>query len=83
MPIHISAIPASMSARSSAFAFRFFSLNIIAPLANDIITELRRTRDTTEIIDPGSWSEVRYAKSAVHMNMDIRGMAQLQWNGVP
>lgn len=49
---------------------------------NEMITELLRTRDTTEIIESGSLSEEKYAKSARQMNMDIRGIAQLHLNGV-
>ena len=45
-------------------------------------TELRRTRDTTEIIDEGSFNDVRYAKSPIHMNIEINGIAQLHLNGV-
>ena len=48
----------------------------------DMITELRRTRDTTEIMESGSLSDVKYAKSPMHMNMEMSGIAQLQWNGV-
>lgn len=51
-------IPSSMRMRSMAFARRFLSLKMIAPQANDMITELRRTRETTEIMEPESWSEV-------------------------
>ena len=65
-----------------AFARRLRSLNMMAPHANEIITELRLTKDTTEIIDSGSLREVKYAKSPMHMNMDISGMAQLHLNGV-
>lgn len=78
----MNAIPSNISTRSNAFARRFLSLNIIAPHAKDIITELRRTSDTTEIIESGSLSDVKYAKSAIHMNMDMRGIAQLHLNGV-
>ena len=60
----------------------FLSLNMMTPQMKDMMTELRRTRDTTEIIDEGSFRDVKYAKSPMHMNMDISGMAQLQWNGV-
>ena len=49
---------------------------------NDMITELRRTSETTEIIESGSLNEVKYAKSPRHMNMEISGMAQLHRNGV-
>lgn len=75
-------IPMSMKARSSALALRFFSLNRTAPHMNEIITELLLTRETTEIIESGWLSAVKYAKSAAEMNMDINGIAQLQWNGV-
>lgn len=78
----MNAIPANISTRSSAFAFRFLSLNIIAPHAKDIITELRLTSDTTDIIESGSLRDVKYAKSPMHMNMEISGIAQLHLNGV-
>ena len=79
----MNAIPSRMSARSKTFVFIFLSLNIITPQMNDIITELRRTSETTEIIDPASLSEVKYAKSPIHINMDINGIDHLQLNGVP
>ena len=74
----MNAIPNRISARSKIFALIFLSLNITTPHMNDMITELRRTRETTEIIDPGSLNDVKYAKSPMHMNMEIRGIAQLQ-----
>ena len=49
---------------------------------NEMITELRRTRETTEIIESGSFNDVKYAKSPMHMKMEISGIAQLQWKGV-
>lgn len=79
----MNAIPASRRARSSSFALMFLSLKMTTPHMNEMITELRRTSDTTEIIESGSLSEVKYAKSPMHMNMDISGMDQLQRNGVP
>lgn len=78
----MNAIPSRMRTRSKALARRFFSLNIIAPQANDIITELRLTRDTTEIMDSGSLSDVKYAKSPIHMNMDMSGIAHFHRKGV-
>ena len=60
----------------------FLSLNITTPQMNDIITELRRTSDTTDIIESASLSEVKYAKSPMQMNRDIRGMDHLHRNGV-
>lgn len=71
-----------MRHRSRIFAFMLRSLKIRTPQMNEIITELLRTRDTTDIIEDGSFSEVKYAKSARLMNMDINGIAQLQRNGV-
>ena len=68
VPNQMKAIPSSIRARSTTFAFRFLSLKIITPHANEIITELLRTSDTTEIIESGSLREVKYAKSARHMN---------------
>ena len=54
VPIQMNIIPSRISARSRALARRFLSLKMIAPQINDIMTELRLTRDTTEIIE--SWS---------------------------
>lgn len=75
-------IPKSTSARSKAFALRFLSLKISAPQMNEIITELRLTSDTTEIMESGSFKDVKYAKSPTHMKMEMRGMAQLHLKGV-
>ena len=75
-------IPIIIRTRSSAFARRLRSLNIMAPHAKDIRTELRLTSDTTEIMDSGSFSEVKYAKSPMHMNMDMSGIAQLHLKDV-
>jgi hypothetical protein len=41
-----------------AFARRLRSLNMMAPHMNDTMTELRRTSDTTEIIESGLLSDV-------------------------
>ena len=68
--------------RSKAFARRFRSLKMIAAQRKEMITELRRTRDTTEIIESGSLNEEKYAKSAMQMKSDMRGIAQRHWNGV-
>ena len=73
-------IPRRMSPRSSSFAFMFLSLNMMTPQMKDMMTELRRTSETTEIMDEGSLSEVKYAKSPMHMNMDINGMAQRHYD---
>lgn len=78
----MNAIPSRMSARSRIFALMFLSLNITTPQMKDMMTELRRTSDTTEIIDPGSLNDVKYAKSPIHMNMEINGMDHLHMNGV-
>ena len=78
----MNAIPSRMSARSKTFVFIFLSLNIITPQMNDIITELRRTSETTDIIESGSLNEVKYAKSPRQMNMDMSGMAQFHLKGV-
>ena len=75
-------IPMRMRIRSMIFARRLRSLNMMTPQAKEMMTELRRTRDTTDIIESGSFRDVKYAKSAMHMNMDISGIAQLQRNGV-
>ena len=61
----------------------FLSLKMTTPQMNEMITELRRTRDTTDIIESGSFKAEKYAKSAMQMKKEISGMAQLQWNGVP
>ena len=60
----------------------FLSLKMRTPQMNDMITELRRTSETTEIIESGSFSDVKYAKSPMHMNMEMSGIAQLQWKAV-
>lgn len=78
----MNAIPSRISPRSRILALMFLSLKIMTPQMNDIITELRRTRETTEIIEPGSLREVKYAKSAVQMNIDMSGMAQVHRKGV-
>ena len=58
VPNQISAIPRSISTRSRALARRFLSLKIRAPHMNDTMTELRRTSDTTEIIESGLLRDV-------------------------
>lgn len=55
---------------------------MIAPQINEIITELRLTSEMTDIIESSLCSDVRYAKSAMQMKMDISGIAHLQCNGV-
>lgn len=75
-------IPNKISARSRTFALMFLSLKMTTPQMNEMITELRRTSDTTDIIESGSFRDVKYAKSPIQMNMDMSGIAQLQWNGV-
>ena len=75
-------IPVRISRRSRAFAFRFLSLKMITPQKNDTRTELRLISDTTEIMESSSFSADRYEKSAADMNIEISGIAQLQWNGV-
>lgn len=82
VPIHMNAIPSSIRPRSTILARRLRSLKIKAAHANDTMTELRRTSDTTEIIDPESFNEVKYAKSAMHMNSEISGMLHLHVNEV-
>ena len=82
VPIQMNAIPASSSARSMSLALRFLSLKIMTAHANDMITELRRTREMTEIIESGSSSDVKYAKSAMQMNNEINGIDHLHWKGV-
>ena len=75
-------IPNKISARSRTFALMFLSLNIRTPQMKEMITELRRTRDTTDIIESGSFRDVKYAKSPMQMNMDMSGMAQFHLKGV-
>ena len=58
VPIHMKAIPVSRSARSMIFAMRFLSLKKTTAQAKDMITEPRRTNDTTEIMESGSFSDV-------------------------
>ena len=78
----MNAIPTRMIARSMSFARRFLSLKKMTAQANETITELRLTSDTTEIIDSGLFSDVKYAKSAKQMNSEMSGMVHLHWNGV-
>lgn len=78
----MNAIPSRISPRSRSFALMFLSLKIMTPQMKEIITELRRTSDTTDIIESGSLREVKYAKSAMHMNIDMSGIAQVHRNGV-
>ena len=75
-------MPTRIRARSSAFAFRFFSWKINTPQMNDTITDPLRISETTEIIESSWFRAVRYEKSAAEMNIEISGIAQLQWNGV-
>ena len=75
-------IPMRMRIRSRTFARRLRSLKMRTPQAKDMMTELRRTNDTTDIMEEGSFRDVKYAKSPMQMKMDISGMAQLQRNGV-
>ena len=82
VPIQMRTIPMRMRTRSMIFARRLRSLKMMTPHAKEIMTELRRTSDTTDIIEEGSFRDVKYAKSPMQMNMDISGMAQLQRNGV-
>ena len=65
-----------------ALARRFLSLKMRAAQANETMTELRRTNETTDIMDSGLSSDVKYAKSAMQMNMDISGMSHHHENGV-
>ena len=76
------AIPRRMRARSMALARRFLSLKIRAAHANETMTELRRTNETTDIMESGLFNDEKYAKSAIHMNREISGMLHLHVNGV-
>ena len=78
----MNAIPSRISPRSTSFALMFLSLKMVTPQRNEMITELRLTRETTDIIESGSLSDVKYAKSPMQMNTEINGMAQLQRKGV-
>ena len=82
LPSQMNIIPTRTRHKSKAFAFRFLSLKMSAPQVNEISTEPRLTSDTTEIIESVLPRALKYAKSARAMNIEIRGMAQLQWNGV-
>ena len=53
----MNAIPRRMRARSMALARRFLSLKMRAAHANETMTELRRTNETTDIMDSGSFSD--------------------------
>ena len=78
----MNAIPSRIRNRSTIFAFRFLSLKRITAQIKEMITELLLTRDTTEIIDSGSLRDEKYAKSAMQMKMDIKGIVHLHLNGV-
>ena len=82
VPIQMNAIPVSNSARSRSFALRFLSLKKMTAHANEMMTELRRTNETTEIMESESLNDVRYAKSAMQMKIEINGIDHLHWNGV-
>ena len=58
VPSQIRAIPTRIRTRSRALARRFRSRKMMAAQRKDMITELRRTRETTEIIESGSLNEV-------------------------
>ena len=77
-PSQMKTMPTRIRARSSAFAFRFFSWKINTPQMNDTITDPLRISETTEIIESCWFRAVRYEKSAAEMNIDINGIAQLQ-----
>ena len=81
-PSQMKTIPARIRARSRAFALRFFSWKISTPQIKDTITDPLRISETTEIMESSWFRAVRYEKSAAEMNMEISGIAQLQWNGV-
>lgn len=82
VPIQMNAIPSRIRNRSTIFAFRFLSLKRITAQIKEMMTELLLTSDTTDIIDSGSLSDEKYAKSAMQMKMDIKGMVHLHLNGV-
>lgn len=58
VPSQMRAIPMRIRRRSRALARRFRSRKITTAQMKDMITELRRTRDTTEIIESGSLKDV-------------------------
>ena len=58
VPIQMNAIPTSRMTRSRILALRLRSLKKMTAHANEMITELRRTKDTTEISESGSLKEV-------------------------
>ena len=58
VPSQIRVIPTRIRTRSRALARRFRSRKMMAAQRKDMITELRRTRETTEIIESGLLNEV-------------------------
>ena len=58
VPSQMRAIPRRIRRRSRALARRFRSRKMMAAQRKDMITELRRTRETTEIIESGLLNEV-------------------------
>lgn len=58
VPSQMRAIPMRIRTRSKSLARRFRSRKMRAAQRKDMITELRRTRDTTEIIESGSLNDV-------------------------
>ena len=46
------------------------------------MTEPLRTSDTTEIIESGFSSELKYAKSAMQMNTEMSGIVHVHLKGV-
>ena len=66
----------SRISRARPFWRRFFSLNTRAPQRKVMITELRRSIETTDSIDPSPLSERKYRKSDAVMNRAMIQMAQ-------
>ena len=58
------------------FERRFFSLKKRAPQMKVMITELRRSIDTTESIEPGLLRDRKYRKSDAVMKMAMSQTAQ-------
>ena len=66
----------SKISKARPFCRKFRSLNTMAPHTKVMITELRRSIDTTESIEPGLLSERKYRKSEAVMNKAMIQIAQ-------
>ena len=66
----------SKISKARPFCRKFRSLNTMAPHTKVMITELRRSIETTDSIDPSPLSERKYRKSDAVMNRAMIQMAQ-------